>query len=367
MTISVCNPVLNGNEKKYVNECLDDNWISSNGKFITRFENEFSEYCGCKYGIACSSGTSALHLALLALKIKPGDEVIVPTFTMIATTNAIQYVGATPVYIDAELKTWNMDISQIERKITKQTKAIIVVHTYGCPVDMDKINKIAKKHKLYVIEDAAEAHGANYKDAKVGSLSDIACFSFYGNKIITTGEGGMVVTNSKLYKDRCAYYKNHCFDEPRFIHRNIGYNYRMTNIQAAIGVAQLEQIDKLVDAKVLNASIYNDLLRDEEGITIPPEVVYADNVYWMYGILIDEKKFGKSKEELMKFLAKNGIQTRSFFYPAHKQPAYKHEKQDLPISEQLYEQGLYLPSACDLTEENIQYICNEIKRFKIWK
>jgi perosamine synthetase len=363
--IPVCRPTLKGNEKKYVNECLDTNWISSNGKFIKMFEEKFSKYCGGKYGISCSSGTAALHIALRALNIGKGDEVIVPTFTMIATTNAIHYVGAKPVYVDSEMKTWNIDIDKIEGNITDKTKAIMVVHTYGCPVDMDRIMKIAKKHNLKVIEDAAEAHGAEYKGKKVGSIGHIGCFSFYGNKIITTGEGGMVVTNDKELAEKCKSLRNHCFTEPRFIHYDIGYNYRMTNIQAAIGLAQLENISNLVTNRGCNAALYNLLLRRREGITLPPECTYGRNVYWMYGILIDPDKFGKTKDEVMEGLKKKGIQTRSFFYPAHRQPAYKIEDGvDYPIADYLFEHGLYLPSASDLTSVEISEVCNELNRLK---
>jgi len=270
--IPVCEPELNGNEEKYIVECIRSNWISSIGKFIREFEGLFSKKCGCKYGIACTNGTTALHLALATLGIGPGDEVIIPTFTMIATINAVTYLGAKAVLVDSELDTWNMDISQIESKITSKTKAIIVVHTYGHPVDMDKVNKIAKRHKLYVIEDAAEAHGATYKTKHVGSLSDMACFSFYGNKIITTGEGGMITTNNKEISDVARNLRDHAFSKERhFWHQYLGYNYRMTNMQAAIGLAQTERLEPLVKIKRDNAYYYTSLLKKVPGIVTPPE------------------------------------------------------------------------------------------------
>jgi len=357
--IPVCEPTPIGNMSKYVNECLNTNWISSNGKFIDEFEQKFAEYCGCKHGISTTNGTTALHLALVALGIKEGMEVIVPNFTMIATANAVVYTGAKPVFVDAELETWNMDTDKIEAKITDKTKAIIVVHTYGCPIDMDRIDEIAEKHNLYVIEDAAEAHGATFKGRKTGSLGDIACFSFYGNKILTTGEGGMVVTNSDKLAKACRSYKNHCFGEPRFIHKNTGFNYRMTNIQAAIGLSQVEYADVLVNSRVFNAAIYNSQLKNAEGIILPPECPKGKNVYWMYGILVNKK------DNVMSILNHMGIQTRSFFYPMHKQPCFKHlvNKDDkYPNSNYLFEHGLYIPSSSHLKMETLIEVAFKVKQ-----
>jgi perosamine synthetase len=362
--IQVCKPNLEGNETKYVLDCLSSNWISSSGKYIEEFEKKFAEYCGVKHGISCTSGTTALHLALLALGIKEGDEVIVPDFTMIASGNAVIYTGATPVFVDSELDTWNMDISKIEAKITKKTKAIMVMHTYGCPCNMDDILKLAKEHDLFIVEDAAEAIGSEYKGIKAGAFGDISAFSFYANKTITCGEGGMVVTNDDALAEKVRSLKNHCFSKPRFIHNDIGYNYRMTNIQAAIGLAQLERIDKLLNTRIQNAMLYNELLSKVDGITFPPESKsYYINSYWVYGILIDEKKFGMSKETLMKKLEEQGIETRSFFHPMHSQPAYKNIKcaGKYPVSEKLWNEGLYLPSYYGLTREDIKHICFIIK------
>lgn len=364
MNTPVCEPTLNGKELEYVTDCIKSNWISSSGKYIERFEKEFAKFCDATYGVSCSNGTTALHLAMLALGIKEGDEVITPNFSIISTAAAIAYVGATPVFVDSELQTWNMDVSQIEQKITKKTKAIIVMHTYGCPVDMDAVNAIAKKYKLYVIEDAAEAHGAIYKGRKIGSLSDVACFSFYANKIITCGEGGMVVTNNKEIADKAAYYRNLAFKEPRFIHDHLGYNYRMTNIQAAIGLAQLENAEKLVSLRVNNAELYDRELRNIPGITLPPKCPYGKSVHWMYGILVDEKLYGMNSRDLARELDLMGIQTRTFFYPTHRQPVFKDLKikEEFPISDRLWEEGIYLPSTSHLSDYEIMRIAGIIRR-----
>ena len=364
--IPVCEPSLIGNELKYVTDCIKSNWISSSGKYIPMFESKFSEFCQTKYGIGCCNGTVAIHLALEALGIGKGDEVIIPTFTMIATSNAVIYSGAKPVLVDAEKETWNMNPSLIEEKITKKTKAIMPVHTYGHPCDMDAINKIAKKHNLLVIEDAAESHGAEYKGKRTGSLSDAAAFSFYSNKIITTGEGGMIVTNNEKVAEKSKLLRNHAFIEPRFLHKEMGFNYRMTNIQAAIGVAQMENADKLVEARIKNAKLYTSLLKNVKGITLPPQKDWAKNVYWMYGILI-EKNFGYSKDEVMKKLQQKGVETRSFFYPLNRQPVY--EKKDerfpelggsYPVAQELYEKGFYLPSGSSLTKEQVKEVAEKI-------
>lgn len=361
--IPVSEPTLDGNEERYVVECIRSNWISSIGRFIREFESLFSTKCGCRYGVACTSGTTALHLALATLGIGPGDEVIIPTFTMIATINAVTYLGAKAVLIDSELETWNIDISQIEAKITPKTKAIVIVHTYGHPVDMDCVNEIAKKHKLYVVEDAAEAHGALYKDRPTGSLSDMACFSFYGNKIITTGEGGMITTNNKEIADVSRNMRDHAFSHERhFWHQYLGYNYRMTNMQAAIGLAQTERLSELVRARRENAYYYTSKLKDIKGIITPPEKSWAKNVFWMYGIIITDE-FGMSRDEFRSRLAKHGIETRTFFIPMHLQPIYykQYKGQSYPRAEELCKRGLYLPSSSKLTKDDIDFIVETIK------
>jgi len=364
--IPVCEPTLNGNELKYVTEAVQSGWISSAGKFIKQFEEKFSDYCNTNYGISCSSGTKALHLAIETLGIGKGDEVIIPTFTMIACCNAVIYSGAKPVLVDSELDTWNLDIEKIEEKITSRTKAIMVVHTYGHPVDMDKIKKIADQHNLYIIEDAAEAHGAEYKGRKAGSLSDIACFSFFGNKILTTGEGGMVITNNEKWAERARSLRNHFFGQPRFLHQELGYNYRLTNLQAALGLAQLEKIEDYVQARRQNAYTYNQLLQGLP-LTLPPEKAWAKNVYWMYGLLVNDE-FGLSMHQLREKLLENGIDTRTFFIGMHQQPAYhKNDPRfpDLngtyPVSEELTRKGFYLPSSSHLNKEQIKFITDKIR------
>jgi len=358
--IPVAEPVLEGNELKYVTECVKTGWISSAGKFVKKFEEKFSKYCDCKYGVAVSNGTTALHLALVALGIKKGDEVIVPNFTFVATANAVVYVGGVPVFVDADKETWNIDVDKIEEKITSKTKAIIPVNIYGHPCDMNKIMDIAKKHNLYVIEDCAESHGAEYNGEKTGSFGDISCFSFYGNKIITTGEGGMCVTNNKELAEKMSMLKDHGMKpERRYWHETIGFNYRMTNIQAAIGLAQLENINKFIETKRENTIIYNSLLKNVDGITLPPEKEYAKNVYWMYSILIDDK-FGMSRDELIKKLKEHNIDSRPFFYPLNELPPYKTDE-NFPVSEELSKKGINLPSSVKLTKQDIQYIAETIK------
>ena len=366
--IPVCEPFLSGKELEYVADCLKSNWISSRGKYIQEFEQSFSHYCGCQYGVSTTNGTTALHLALISLGVGAGDEVIIPTFTMIATAFAVAYTGAKPVLVDAEAETWNMDTRQIEARITPRTKAIMPVHIYGHPCDMDPIMKIARKHDLRVIEDAAEAHGAEYKGRKVGGIGMVNCFSFYANKIITTGEGGMVVTNGAEIAERARALKDlaHSRDK-RFLHTDIGFNYRMTNLQAAIGLAQFERIDELIERRRSHAYLYNSLLKDIEGIRLPPEREWAKNVYWMYGILIQDS-FGATRDELMERLRDRGIETRAFFIPVHQQPAFVKmglfRGESYPVAEMLSRKGLYLPSGSGLTEEQIQEVCGAIREIR---
>lgn len=366
--IPVCEPTIGEKELEYVTDCLKTNWISSQGKYIEQFEQKFADFCGVKHGVACSNGTTALHLGLAAAGIGPGDEVIIPTFTMIATANAVSYTGAKPVLVDSELETWNMDVSLIEEKITDKTKAILPVHTYGHPIDMGPLKEIAEKHSLFVFEDAAEAHGAEYKGKRAGSLGDAAAFSFYGNKIITTGEGGMVVTDDGKLAEKMRLLRNHAFTKPRFHHKEIGFNYRMTNIQAAIGVAQMERADELVEARIRNAKKYNKLLAGAD-VTLPPQAEWAKNVYWMYGVLLGDE-YGGVPESMGKLKAK-GVDTRAFFYPMHKQELY--QKKDsrfpdvsgsYPIAEKLSDRGLYLPSSSSLTDEQIATVAEALISLK---
>lgn len=369
--IPVCEPMLAGNELKYVTEAVSTGWISSSGKYVTEFENQFAEYCGCKYGIAVCNGTIALHLALIGLGIGKGDEVIVPTFTMIASAFAVCYTGAKPVFVDADKDTWNIDVKKIEEKITSKTKAIMPVHIFGKMCDMDAIHALAKKYNLYVLEDAAEAHGASYHGVKAGASSDIAAFSFFANKNITTGEGGMVVTNNKEFYDRARYFKNVCFplDGPRnYQHEDIGYNYRMSNVVAAIGLAQVEKADDYKEMRIRNHQLYKKYLSDVPGILFQsePDKDCVD-VCWMNTIVIDPAKYGHHKDALIAHLKENEIDTRLLFTGMHKQKAMMDYGCDCsgeyPVCEWLTENGFYLPSSSSLTEEQIKFICGIISNF----
>lgn len=353
--IPIAEPKLGKKELEYVTNCIKTNWISSQGKYVREFEERFSRYCGVRHGVAVSNGTAALHLALAALGIKKGDEVIVPDLTFIAPANAVTYTGAKPVFADSEKKTWNINPNKIEEKITKKTKAIIPVHLYGHPCDMDPIMKIAKTHNLFVIEDCAEAHGAEYKGKRVGSFGDIACFSFFGNKIITTGEGGMCITNDKKLANKMDMLRDHGMNKKKaYWHPIIGFNYRMTNLQAAIGVAQLEKINDLIKIKRKNAQLYNSLLKDVRGITLPPEEKYAKNVYWMYSVLIQES-FPVNRDKLITKLKEEKIDSRPFFNPINSMPPYK-SNEKFPVAEELSRKGINLPSSVNLTKGDIERI-----------
>jgi len=364
--IPIAIPDLSGNEERYVLECVKTGWISAKGKFINEFEEKFASYLGVKHAIAVSSGTAALHLAIAALDIKAGDEVVLPTFTMIACANVVRYVGAKPIIVDSELDTWNVDPCKIGEKISKDTKAIMMVHIYGHPANIDPIMKIAKEYDLYIIEDAAEAHGAEYKGRRVGGIGDIGCFSFYANKIITTGEGGMVVTNDDELADKIKKLRDQAYDiklRKWLIHEIIGYNYRMTNLQAAIGLAQLERINEFVKRHRENAYYYDSLLKYSLGITLPPEAPWAKNVYWMYTILVNEEILRITRDELMGRLEEYGIDSRATFYPIHLQPPYKdpYKYEKYPVAERLGREGINLPSGNTLTKEDIDYVVSSIK------
>jgi len=356
--IPVAEPDLRGNERKYVMDCVDSTWISSLGKYITEFEERFSSYCSSGYGVSVCNGTVALQLALVALGVGKGDEVIVPDLTFIATANAVAYTGAKPVFVDVDKKTWNMDAGKIKEKITEKTKAIIPVHLYGHPCDMDPILELAKKHNLFVVEDAAEAHGAEYKGKKVGSLGDVGCFSFYGNKILTTGEGGMCITNDEKLAERMRFLKDHGMTRPHYFHPEVGFNFRMTNIQAAIGLAQLERIEDIIAAKIKHAKLYKELLSSVQGITFQPEEPYAKSVFWLHSILVEEN-FRCSRDDLMKELKEANIDSRPFFIPMHELPPYRSE--GFPIASELSIKGINLPSSTLLTEEDIKRVCSVIK------
>ena len=369
--IPVCEPMLAGNELKYVTEAVSTGWISSSGKYVNEFEKKFAEYCGCQYGIACCNGTIALHLALIGLGIGKGDEVILPTFTMIASAFAVCYTGAKPVFVDSDKDSWNIDVNKIEEKITPRTKAIMPVHIFGKMCDMDAIKTLAEKYNLYIIEDAAEAHGATYHGKKSGSFSDIAAFSFFANKNITTGEGGMVITNNKEVYDRARYFKNVCFplDGPRnYQHDDIGYNYRMSNVVAAIGLAQVEKADDYKAMRIRNHQLYKKYLADVPGIIFQSEPAEGcEDVCWMNTIVVDPAKYGHHKDELIAHLKENEIDTRLLFTGMHKQKAMADYGCDCsgeyPVCEWLTENGFYLPSSSSLKEERIKNICNIIIDF----
>jgi perosamine synthetase len=359
--IPVAEPSLSGNELAYVTDCISSGWISSIGKYIPRFENEFADYCSTSHGIAVCNGTTALHLALRTLNIGPGDEVILPSLTFIATANAVMYTGATPVFADSEESTWNLAPEEVNRRITSKTRAIIAVHLYGHPVDMDPILDISEKHGISVIEDAAEAHGARYKGRRVGGMGIINCFSFYGNKIITTGEGGMLTTQDAELARRARFLRDHAMSPARrYWHPEIGYNYRMTNLQAALGVAQLEQIERFIAHKREIASIYNDLLKDTPGLVLPPNKSWAEPVYWMYSVLVTPE-FPLSRDGLADALRAQGIDNRPFFVPIHQNPPYD-TGAALPVAEQLSQRGLNLPSGVKLTSDDLLCVVNAIHR-----
>lgn len=362
--ISISQPVLEGNEAKYIQECLRTNWISSQGKFVKRFEKAFAGYCGVKYGVANSNGTTALHLALLALGIKAGDEVIVPDLTFASPVNAVVYVGARPVFVDVDKETWNIDTTKIEKALTSRTKAIIVVHLYGRPCQMRPILKLAKKHHLFIIEDCAEAHGAQYHGKKVGSFGEISCFSFYGNKIITTGEGGMCLTNNKNLAEKMRILLNHGMDpNKKYWHKQVGFNYRLTNLQAAVGLAQLEKINWLLNKRTKIANLYNYLLKDIPGITVVKPEPRTRLVCWMYSILVDPKISRVDRNQLMATLKKNNIETRPLFYPLHQMPPYKKyvkKGQAFKAAQYLSVRGLSLPSGGNLTSKEVRYIAGTV-------
>ena len=359
--IPIAEPEIGEEELKLVMEAVKSGWVSSKGKYIKEFEKDFSNYIGTKYGVAVSNGTAALHLALVALGIGPGDEVLIPTLTFASVANAVIYSGAKPVFVDSHPDYWCIDPEDAERKITERTKAIIAVHSYGHSCDMDCILELANRYGLYVVEDCAEAHGAEYKGRKVGSFGDISCFSFYGNKIITTGEGGMCLTNDQKLAEKMKILRDHGMDpKRRYWHEVIGFNYRMTNLQAALGVAQLKKIDYFISKKRKIAKTYNSLFEGIDKVVCPPEMPWAKSVYWLYSILINYSKTSiNNRDKLMEMLAQRGIETRPLFYPIHEMPPYKKYSQGrCPVAEKISRKGLSLPSSTKLTDEEVRFIAN---------
>lgn len=365
--IPVNEPLLNGNEKKYLCECIDTGWISSEGPFVKEFEDRMSTVAGRRFGIAVSNGTAALEVAVQALGIGEGDEVIMPTFSIISCAMAVTKLGAVPVLLDSDMYTWNMNADEIEAKITPRTKAIMMVHLYGLPVEVDKILALARKYNLKVIEDAAEMHGQTYRGKPCGSFGDISTFSFYPNKHITTGEGGMVVTDDKELAERCRMLRNLCFRrDVRYVHDEISDNYRFTNLQAAVGLAQLERLDEFVERKREMGRYYTEHLQDIGGILLPiPKTDYADNIYWVYGLVLD-KEIQADNRTLQKFLVEEGIGSRTFFWCMHEQPVYQKQglfmEETYPNAEYLARKGLYIPSGLALTREQMDCVIKAVKK-----
>jgi perosamine synthetase len=369
--IPVNEPRLGERELEYVAECIRTGWVSSAGHFIEEFEQKWAEYCGRKYGIAVSNGTVALQLAIACLGLKPGDEVIMPTFTIISCAQAVIYNGGIPVLVDAERRTWCMDVEQVKNRITKRTRAIMAVHIYGHPVNMDPLLELADKHGLMIIEDAAEAHGAEYLSGhntshptwrRCGSFGTVSCFSFYANKLITTGEGGMVLVDDPKLAEKARSLRNLCFQETRrFYHEELGFNFRLTNLQAALGLAQLERINEIVARKRWMGQEYSRRLKDIQGLQLPVEEPWARNIYWMYGVVLSEET-GMNASEFAQRLRERGVDTRPFFLGMHEQPVFQQrgffKNEHYPVAEWLARQGLYLPSGLALTEEQLAQVCD---------
>lgn len=364
--IPVNEPLLNGNEEKYLIECIRTGWISSEGPFIKKFEEQFAARVGRKYGVAVSNGSVALDAAVVALGLGSGDEVIMPTFTIISCAAAVVRTGAVPVVVDCDPATWNMDVAQIEAHITPRTKAIMVVHIFGLPVDMDPLLALANKYGLKVIEDAAEMHGQTYRGKPCGSFGDISTFSFYPNKHITTGEGGMIVTDDPFLAEKCRSLRNLCFKpEQRFVHDELGWNFRMSNLQAALGIAQLERLDEFVKIKRRMGKRYTELLGGMPGIQLPlAHTDYADNIYWVYGMVLDDSIPFDAKEAMAR-LGKLGIGTRPFFWPMHEQPVFRKMKLftgiSHPVAERIARRGFYIPSGMALTDKQMEQSAETVK------
>jgi perosamine synthetase len=376
--LPVNEPLVGEKEIEYVLDCLRTGWISSSGKYLEAFEQAWADYCGKRFGIAVSNGTTALQVAVACLDLQPGDEVILPTFTIISCAQAVTYNGGVPILVDSEPKTWCMDVSQVEAKITRRTRAILPVHIYGHPVDMDPLLSLAKQYGLTIIEDAAEAHGAEYlsgRDTPIatwhrcGNLGDISVFSFYANKLVTTGEGGMVLTDDPDVAEKARSLRNLCFRrERRFYHTELGHNFRLTNMQAAIGLAQVERMPDTIAKKRWIGKTYTKCLKHIHSIQLPVEEPWARQVYWMYGLVLDEST-GMDAAEFAGLLHGEGIETRPFFLGMHEQPVFQEmglfKGERYPVSEHIARQGLYLPSGLTLTQEQIDRVCTSVKRLLV--
>ncbi len=365
--IPVNTPLLSGNELKYLTECIETGWISSEGPFIKKFEDQFAGYVGREHGIAVANGSGALDIAVQALGIGPGDEVIMPTFTIISPAQSVVRAGAVPVLVDSDPDTWNMDVNQVENKITAKTKAILLVHIYGLPVDMDPVLALCKKHNLYLVEDAAEVHGQTYKGKPCGSFGDISTFSFYPNKHITTGEGGMIVCNDDVLAERCRKLRNLAFEPAgrRFIHHELGWNYRMTNLQAALGVAQLEKIAEHLANKRKTGEFYREGLKDLKGFkSQQSDTGYAENIYWVYGLVAETEDMATG---MVKLLNDHKIGTRPFFWCMHEQPVFikmgLFANECYPVAERLARNGFYIPSGLGLREAELQDVIKCIQSY----
>lgn len=363
--IPVAEPFISNNDIELLTDAARSGWISSSGKYLEMFEKKWADFCGMPYGIAVSNGTVALDIAVALLKLNHGDEVIMPTFTIISPAQSVVRAGGVPVLVDSNPENWQLDVSQIESKITSRTKAIIVVHIYGHPADMDPIMDLARKYGLIVIEDAAEVHGAEYKGRICGGLADISTFSFYANKLVTTGEGGMVLVRTPELAEKACSLRNLCFQKhQRFCHEELGYNFRLTNLQAALGVGQIERINTIIDKKRAVAARYTSLLSGISSIALPREEAWAKNVYWVYGIVLDEST-GLSSVTMADHLKKHGIETRPFFLGMHEQPVFKRmglfSGDKFPVAERLARQGIYIPCGLTITDEQIEYVAAALK------
>ncbi len=358
--IPVFAPWLSENVRRYVLDCIDSGWISSLGEYVGRFEREFARFCEAEYAVTTSSGTTALHLALVTLGIGPGDEVLVPDLTFVATVNAVRYTGATPVLVEVDARSWTLDPADARCRVTRRTRAIVPVHLYGHPADLDPVLELARGHGLRVVEDAAEAHGARYNGRRVGAIGDVGAFSLYGNKIMTTGEGGMLVTNDRALAERAAFLRDQAMDpHRRYYHPEVGFNYRMTNIQAAIGCAQLEQAGAILERRKAIAAAYQAGLQEIRGLTLPPAMPWAENIYWMYSVLVGPA-FGRDRDAVAHGLRARGIDSRPFFVPLHELPPYR-TPGPFPVATALARTGLNLPSGTGLSPDEIGTVCAALR------